>query len=140
MLPVRFALTGMALAAAIGGVALADSAGVVGANAFPQRDGAGLYGAICQGCHMADAKGAVGAGGYPALAGDRNLASAGYPVYLVLYGQKAMPGFGGFLDDAQVAAVVDYVRSHFGNNYNDAVAPAEVRAARQPRYEYFTLD
>ena len=136
----RLALIGMAFSVVACGLAFADSAGVVGANRFPERDGAGLYGAICQGCHMPDANGAVGAGRYPALAGDKNLASAGYPVYLVLYGQKAMPGFGGFLDDAQVAAVVGYVRTHFGNDYKDAVAPADVKAVREPQAVYFTLD
>jgi mono/diheme cytochrome c family protein len=140
MQPIRLALIGMAFAAAVCGLALADSAGVVGANTFPERDGPAIYAAICEGCHMPDAKGAVGAGAYPALAGDKNLALAGYPVLLVLYGHKAMPGFGGFLDDAQVAAVVDYVRTHFGNDYKDAVTPADVKAARQPDYPYFTLD
>lgn len=125
---------------AAGGVALADSAGVVGPNAFSQRDGRGLYYAICAGCHMPDAKGAVGAGAYPALAADPNLASAGFPIYMVLYGRKAMPGFGGLLADAQVAAVVNYIRTQFGNHYKDTVTPAEVKDARQPGYEYFSLD
>lgn len=134
------ALIGAALALAASGAALADSAGVVGVGAFPQRDGASLYGAICQGCHMPDGRGAIGAGAYPALAGDKNLASAGYPAYLVMYGQKAMPGFGGFLDDAQIAAVVNYVRTHFGNDYKDAVAPADLTGVRQSTFEYYSLD
>jgi len=140
MTRIERALFGLLLAAVAGGVAYADSAGVVGAGSFPQRSGQDLYGAICQGCHMPDAKGAVGAGAYPALAGDKNLQNAGYPVYLVVYGQKAMPGFGGFLDDAQVAAVVDYVRTHFGNDYKDKVSTDDVKAVRQPGFEYFTLD
>jgi mono/diheme cytochrome c family protein len=131
--------TFVALSAA-SAVALADSAGVVGLNAFPQRDGRGLYNAICAGCHMPDARGAVGAGAYPALAADPNLASAGYPIYMVLYGRKAMPGFGGFLDDAQVAAVVNYIRTHFGNDDKDAVTQAEVKAERQSGYDYLSLD
>lgn len=136
----RQVFLGAALALAASGAALADSAGVVGAGAFPQRDGQSLYGAICQGCHMPDGKGAIGAGAYPALAGNKNLASAEYPLYLVVNGQKAMPGFGAFLDDAQVAAVVNYVRTHFGNDYKDAVSPADVKAVRQPGSQYFTLD
>jgi len=131
----------LVLAAAGGsGVALADSAGVVGANAFPEKDGQGLYAGICQGCHMPDGKGAVGAGAYPALVKNEKLAVSGYPMDLVIYGQKAMPGFGGFLDDAQVAAVVNYIRTHFGNEYKDAVSAEDVKAARQPGYRYFTLD
>jgi mono/diheme cytochrome c family protein len=122
------------------GAALADSAGVVGANSFPQQDGKGLYGAICAGCHMPDGKGAVGAGAYPALANNQNLAAAGYPAYLILYGQKAMPGFGGFLGDAQVAAVVNYVRSNFGNKFTDAIKAEDIKASRNPDAVYFTLD
>lgn len=89
---------------------------------------------------MPDAKGAVGAGAYPALVKDENLQIAGYPIALVLYGQKAMPGFGGFMDDAQVAAVVNYLRSNFGNDYKDQVSADHVKAARQPGYIYHTLD
>lgn len=122
------------------GAALADSAGTVGAAAFPQRDGQGLYQAICQGCHMPDGKGAIGAGAYPALADNPHLANAAYPAYLVIYGQKAMPGFGGFLDDAQVAAMVNYVRTHFSNDYKDKVSADDVKVMRRRDYEYFTLD
>jgi len=123
-----------------GTAAFADSAGVVGANRFPEKTGAQLYGAICQGCHMPDGKGAIGAGAYPALAANANLEGAGYPVYYVLYGRKAMPGFGGFLDDAQVAEVVNFVRTNFGNKYADPVKAEDVKASRQPDYEYSTLD
>jgi mono/diheme cytochrome c family protein len=139
MTPMRLVLS-VLLVAAAGGAALADSVGVIGPGAFSQRDGRELYAAICQGCHMPDGGGAVGAAGYPALAGNKNLAAAGYPVYLVVYGQKAMPGFGGFLDDSQVAAVVEYVRTNFGNDYKDKVSAEHVKAVRQPGYEHFTLD
>ena len=98
---------------------------------FHLQDGGALYRDICQGCHMPNAKGASGAGAYPALAADRNLAAAGYPVLVVLHGQKGMPGFAGMLTDAQIAAVVNYVRTHFGNHYRDAVSASDVQAARQ---------
>lgn len=141
MTPIRMALIAATLAlTGTSGRVHADSAGVVGASAFPAKDGQALYASICQGCHMPDGKGAVGAGAYPALAKDQNLASAGYPIYLVLYGQKAMPGFGGFLDDGQVAAVVNYVRTHFGNDYKDAAFSDDVKGTRQPDAKYFTLD
>ena len=97
---------------------------------FMQRDGEVIYRTVCQGCHMADARGAVGAGAYPALANDPKLAETGYPVLVVVNGSKGMPPFGKLLDDEQVAAVVNYVRSHFGNSYPDNVSPANVRAAR----------
>jgi mono/diheme cytochrome c family protein len=97
---------------------------------FMQRDGEVIYRTVCQGCHMPDAQGAVGAGAYPALAGDVKLAEAEYPVLVVVNGSKGMPPFGSLLDDEQVAAVVNYVRSHFGNSYPDSVSPADVKAAR----------
>lgn len=97
---------------------------------FQQQDGAALYRDICQGCHMPNGKGAAGAGAYPALAANAKLATAGYPVLVVMNGQKAMPGFARMLSDAQVAAVVNYVRTHFGNDYRDAVTEADTKAAR----------
>ena len=97
---------------------------------FAHQDGATLFRAICQGCHMPDAKGAVGAGYYPALAGNQKLASATYPALVVLKGRHGMPAFGDHLSDAQVVEVVNYVRSHFGNQYPDALTPAEVAKLR----------
>jgi mono/diheme cytochrome c family protein len=97
---------------------------------FPEQTGEALYEHICQGCHMPDGKGAVGAGAYPALAGDPRLEASGYPIAIVVHGRKAMPSFGWALSDVQVAAVVNYVRGHFGNAYADAVSAADVKASR----------
>lgn len=97
---------------------------------FTEKSGEAIYKNVCQGCHMPDAQGAVGAGSYPALAKDPNLQAAGYPVAVVVNGQKAMPAFGGMMNDQQIANVVNYVRTHFGNNYKDKVTPAQVKAAR----------
>jgi len=97
---------------------------------FVQRDGEVIYRTVCQGCHMAAAQGAVGAGVYPALANDPKLAAAEYPVLVVVNGSKGMPPFGALLDDEQVAAVVNYVRSHFGNSCPDSVSPADVKSVR----------
>ncbi len=100
------------------------------AGAYPQQSGEALYQGICQGCHMPDAKGAVGAGAYPALAGDPRLAAAIYPLTVVINGQRAMPPFGPDLSDDQIANVINYVRTHFGNHYKDALTAATVKAAR----------
>ncbi len=97
---------------------------------FAVAGGEAVFKAICQGCHMPDAKGAVGAGAYPALAANANLQAAGYPVFMVVQGRKAMPAFGGMLSDLQVADVVNYVRTHFGNAYTDPVTPEDVKAIR----------
>jgi mono/diheme cytochrome c family protein len=91
------------------------------------RDGEHLYRATCQGCHMPDGKGAQGAGTYPALASNPRLASSLYPVAILLSGKNGMPPFAGLFDDAQIAAVVNYVRSHFGNSYTDPVSAADVK-------------
>jgi mono/diheme cytochrome c family protein len=94
------------------------------------RDGEGVYRSMCQGCHMPDGRGAAGAAAYPALANNPKLQTAGYPLTLVLKGQRAMPAVGAFLDDAQVAAVVTFIRTHFGNDYREPVTAADVRALR----------
>lgn len=123
------------VAAALAGVTLVLAAGAAGAQDFPmgkfkEKTGEEIWTQVCQGCHMPQAQGAVGAGAYPALAGDKRLASSLYPVLVITHGQKAMPSFAGMLDDDQVAAVVNYLRTHFGNHYADAVTPAQVAAIR----------
>lgn len=97
---------------------------------FMAPSGEGLYADICQGCHMPEGVGAVGAGAYPALARNPKLESAGYPLALVINGRNAMPAFGDLLTDQQVAAVVNYVRTHFGNQFANEVTAADARAAR----------
>lgn len=112
--------------------ALVTDTGMLGTN-----DGAQIYSQICQGCHMPDGRGAVGAGRYPAFAGNPAIASAPYMVVTLLNGRRNMPSFakpkpsGNFfppvyLTDEQVAAVVNYVRSSFGNAYADKITAADV--------------
>ncbi|MBR0827310.1 cytochrome c [Bradyrhizobium manausense] len=98
---------------------------------FAETTGEELFANICQGCHMPDGGGAAGAGAYPSLVADKNLEARGYPVYLVINGRRAMPPFGEMMTDAQIAAVVNYLRTHFDNNYQDAVTAGEVRDARR---------
>jgi cytochrome c5 len=98
---------------------------------FVEMSGEELYVNVCRGCHMADAMGATGAGGYPSLTSDRNLEATGYAIDLVLYGRRAMPSFANMMSDDQIAAVVNYLRTHFGNDYHDAVTPQEVHAVRR---------
>jgi mono/diheme cytochrome c family protein len=97
---------------------------------FMPQSGEALYADICQGCHMPEGVGAVGAGTYPALARNPKLATTGYPLVLVIHGRKGMPPFGKLLTDQQVAAVVNYIRTHFGNDFPDAVSADDARAAR----------
>jgi len=98
---------------------------------FVEITGEELFANVCQGCHMPDAAGAIGAGSYPSLAGNRNLEASGYPVSLVVNGRRGMPGFGDMMTDGQIAAVVNYLRTHFGNSYQDVVTARDVRDARR---------
>ena len=129
----------LALAAALLAVALPATAQTptappirVEKGHFTMKDGEAIYRNVCQACHMADAMGAKGAGIYPALANDKRLTAAAYPIRVVVLGQKGMPAFGAYFSDDQVAAVVGYVRTHFGNSYAAPVTTAEVKAQRQP--------
>lgn len=102
------------------------------ADQFTQSDGAALYRATCQACHMEDAKGAAGAGDYPPLTGNPKLTSRHFFAGVVLTGYHGMPRFGHMMTDEQVAALTNYVRSHFGNAYPDAITPEEVARLRPP--------
>lgn len=119
---------------AVGGASgsLADSAGptLSSGRKFNEQTGEALYTNLCQACHMSDGKGAVGAGRYPSLARNETLKANGYSISLILRGQNAMPPFGRMLSDDQVAAVVNYIRTHFGNDYTDAVTAQDVKDAR----------
>jgi mono/diheme cytochrome c family protein len=97
---------------------------------FGEKTGESLYRNVCAACHMPDAGGAVGAGYYPALAKNERLEASGYPLYVVMNGLNGMPAFGGMMSDSQVADVVNYVRTHFGNSYADAVTVEDVKALR----------
>lgn len=123
----RFGLSLLAAALPV----LGTAASMIPAGAqFSERSGPELYAAICQACHMANAKGSEGAGHYPALAANPNLAASGYILHNVLHGRHGMPGFKDELDDAQVAAVINHVRTHYGNQYTDDVTAEQVAQAR----------
>ena len=125
------------VAVLVGMPARAGTAGIFDPAPFGTTDGRQIYQHICQGCHMPDAGGAVGAGHYPALSRDPTLVSRQYMALTILKGRRNMPAFGaghaiGFagppatLNDAQIAAVVNYVRTNFGNHYKDVITAAEV--------------
>ena len=97
---------------------------------FDEQSGVSLYTEVCQACHMADGRGAGGAGRYPSLAGNPKLEAAGYPLSMVLQGHNGMPPVGKMMTDEQVAMVVNYVRTHFGNAYTDAVKPEDLKGLR----------
>ena len=133
------ACASLSMALLIQSPARAQSAGILNSTPITETDGKQIYQHICQGCHMPDAKGAVGAGNYPALAGDAALASRQFMALTVLMGRRNMPafsakhglGFGGpaaTLSNVQIAAVINYVRSNFGNHFKDTITAEEVAA------------
>jgi mono/diheme cytochrome c family protein len=105
--------------------ALADSPGGRPVKmALP--DGEQVYNQICAACHLDKAQGSPD-GTVPALAHNAKLASADYPITVVMKGQGGMPWFSEMLTPAQVASVVGYVRTHFDNDYADPVSEADVK-------------
>ena len=125
-------LSALVLLALTPASARADAASAAAATSVKIEDGAAIYRHVCQGCHMADGRGAIGAAAYPALAHNSKLDDADYPITMVLNGHGDMPWFSAMLDDAQIAAVVTYVRTHFGNDDNPPIKPADVAALRRP--------
>ncbi len=119
------------------GPARADTVGIFDSEPFGMTDGRQIYEHICRGCHMANAGGAVGAGRFPALTKNPALGSRQYMALTILTGRRNMPAFGGkyavgfggppvILNEAQIAAVINYVRTNFGNRYTDPITAAEV--------------
>jgi len=116
--------------------ARAEQAGTAPAGMPAMVTGAQIYTHLCQGCHMAQGQGATGAGSYPALAGD----PAPFMAVILLHGRRNMPAFASkdhgweyfhvlpSLTYAQIAAVINHVRTHFGNHYKDVITAAEVKA------------
>lgn len=122
-------LAGIALLLAVPAVAAPDT------KRLDEPPGAVTYREVCQACHMANAKGAVGAGRITSLAGNPNLAYPEYPIAVVTGGKGGMPWFRGGLTDQQIADVIGYVRTHFGNKYRAKVTAAQVAELGKPAPE-----
>lgn len=91
-------------------------------------DGDTVFKQNCAACHQANGQGIPGA--FPALAKDKFVVGAPQPlIATLLKGRKAMPSFKGTLKDDQIAAVLTYIRSSWGNTA-PAIPPAAVAAAR----------
>jgi mono/diheme cytochrome c family protein len=110
-----------------------DIAGSATAKSADPVTGEQVYVQVCQACHMADAKGGSGAATIPALASNPKLATAGYPISLIVRGRGAMPSLADMLQPAQIANVTGYIRTHFGNNYTSPVTVQDVARLSTPR-------
>jgi mono/diheme cytochrome c family protein len=125
--------------------AMADSPMFTSRAAIGSLSGEQIYDHICQGCHMPGAQGAVGAGAYPKLAANKKFVSWEFVALTVINGRNGMPPFGQpanrepsratHLTDAQIADVVNYVRSHFENRYKTNITAQQVAALPHPAAE-----
>lgn len=104
------------------------------------EDGEEIYMTRCLSCHMTNGEGVPGV--FPPLAGSEYVTGdKGRVIRMILHGLTGeitvkdvtysgmMPPWGGFLTDEQVAQVLTYVRSNFGNEA-EAVTTEEVAAVR----------
>ena len=90
--------------------------------------GPALFAQNCSACHQATGRGIPGA--FPALAGDPYVKGDPHPlVKTLLNGRGGMPRFGDQLSDAQIAAVLTYVRGAWGNA-SPPLTPALVASLR----------
>jgi mono/diheme cytochrome c family protein len=136
MRPVALRAIALIVSGAAGSPALADDASAKSAAMshgweFSELGGADLFRNVCAACHQPDAKGAVGAAAYPPLAADEKLASTDFMLTVLMGGLKGMPPLGDMMSDTQVADVINYIRTHFGNSYPGAITAADVSAARR---------
>jgi mono/diheme cytochrome c family protein len=111
------------------GCAIAGAAGLAHSPAGAQAiDGKAVFLKNCAACHQAGGKGIPGA--FPALAGNPFVQGPGREVATVLLkGRGGMPNFSGSLDDPEIAEVLSYVRTNWGNSAAP-VTEQEVAALR----------
>ncbi|ALF58962.1 c-type cytochrome [Psychrobacter urativorans] len=98
-------------------------------DSFNTNDGKRLYHESCAACHMHKGEGAIGAGYYPPLANNSKMESKYYIIDILINGFRGMPSFHMMMDDEQMAAVTQYIRTDL-NGYKDAVTAADVAQLR----------
>lgn len=94
-------------------------------------DGGDLYSRNCASCHQANGSGIDGA--FPALA-DNQFVTVADPtgaIATILNGRAGMPRWGDELSDAQIAAILSYVRSSLGDNNARNVTTEDVAEVRK---------
>ncbi len=104
--------------------------------AFAQSDGPTLFQQNCSACHQPKGEGVQGA--FPALAGNKFVqGDPTGPAYVVTHGRGGMPNFSEDLDDKQIATILSFVRTSWGNTAAalDAALVASVRGAAAPPNE-----
>jgi mono/diheme cytochrome c family protein len=102
-------------------------------SALAQPDGAALFQQNCSACHQPMGQGVPGA--FPALVGDKLLlGDPKGPAYVVTHGRGGMPNFSEDLDDTQIATILSFVRSSWGNKAGpvDPATVKDIRGATAP--------
>ena len=103
------------------------AASAISATAFAATPSA-LFNDNCSACHQTTGKGVKGA--FPALAGDPYVQGDPGPMMAtVLAGRAGMPSFKDDLTDMELASVLTYVRTSWGNK-GKPVSASDVAAAR----------
>jgi mono/diheme cytochrome c family protein len=98
------------------------------ARAQAAGDGKALFLKNCAACHQASGKGIPGA--FPALAGSKFVTGDHAEVAgVLLKGRGGMPDFSANISDRDMAAILTYVRSDWGNKA-DALTEAEIHKLR----------
>ena len=104
-------------------------AGMLGAqSAAAQPTGEQLYNDNCAACHQKAGQGIPGA--FPALKDDKiALGDPKAVAFLLLTGRGGMPAFKDSLSDADLAIIMTYVRTSWGNQ-GKPMMPADFATAR----------
>ena len=104
-------------------------AAITASPALAAETGQSLYNDNCAACHQKSGLGIKGA--FPALAGDKVVQSPPATAAIVLLnGRGGMPAFKSDLTDAQLAAVLNYIRTSWGNKAG-AASVADIAADRK---------
>jgi mono/diheme cytochrome c family protein len=108
----------------LAGVLAASAVSAAAVAATPSA----LFNDNCSACHQTTGKGVKGA--FPALAGDPFVQGDPAPMMAtVLAGRAGMPSFKDDLNDLELASVLTYVRTSWGNK-GKPVSASDVAAAR----------
>ena len=114
---------------AVLGALVASLLGAATPGLADEPPGRAMFMANCSACHRADGKGVPHA--FPALAGDPFVVGPkADPITRILNGRGGMPSFKADLSDDQIATILTYVRSAWGNKAAP-VSVADVGAIRK---------
>lgn len=141
MTAAKFGACALVALLALGACAKGSDSSSAGASAQPLSAGGKLFQTNCSSCHQTAGKGVPGT--FPPLAGnDVVVGDASKVIHIVKYGltgpqsvggttyNGVMPAWSSTLSNDDIAQVVSYIRSSWGNTAS-AVTAADVAAVKQ---------